>query len=72
MTRSDGIAALLMGFATGLIVCAVIVALVPRITTDDLIEAHARGQREALKINPASEALERVCAGLWMDSQQVR
>lgn len=72
MTRSDGVAALFIGFLTGIVVCMVFVSIIPRITSDDLIEAHQQGQRDALKTNPASDALERVCAGLWMDQQKVR
>jgi hypothetical protein len=37
-----------------------------------LIQAHQQGERHALRVNPPSEALERVCAGLWMDHQPVR
>jgi zinc transporter ZupT len=69
MTRSDGVAALLMGFAAGVVVCVVIAALIPRVKSSDLIAAHQQGQRDALKTNPASDALERVCAGLWMSRQ---
>jgi hypothetical protein len=72
MTRSDGVAALFIGFLTGIVVCMVFVSIIPRITPDDLIAAHVKGQRDALKTNPASESLERVCAGLWMDQQKVR
>lgn len=72
MNRADAIAAVLIGFIAGLIVAIVFVALTPRIEVDDLIQAHEKGERKALSVNPASEALERVCAGLWMDSQVVR
>ena len=72
MSRSDGVAALLLGFLAGVTVSIVIVAVTPRIEPNDLIQAHEKGQREALRVNPPSEALERVCAGLWMDSQAIR
>jgi len=72
MTRSDGVAALLLGFLAGVTVSIIIVAVSPRIEPDDLIQAHEKGAREALRVNPASEALERVCAGLWMDQQPVK
>lgn len=72
MSRSDGVAALLLGFLAGVTVSIVIVAMTPRIEADDLIQAHEKGERKALSVNPPSESLERVCAGLWMDSQVVR
>ena len=67
MTRSDGVAALLLGFLGGITVSIIIVAVVPWIKPDDLIQAHQQGERHALRVNPPSEALELVCAGLWMD-----
>lgn len=72
MSRADAIAAVLIGFVAGLIVAIVIVAVTPRIEADDLLQAHEEGERKALSVNPPSESLERVCAGLWMDSQVVR
>ena len=72
MSRSDGVAALLLGFLAGITVSVIIVAVTPRIEPNDLIQAHEKGQRDALRVNPPSEALERVCAGFWMDSQAIR
>lgn len=72
MTRSDGVAALLLGFLAGVTVSVIIVAVTPRIEADDLLKAHEKGKRKALSVNPPSEALERVCAGLWADSLPVR
>lgn len=72
MNRSDGVAALLLGFLTGVAVCVVVFSVIPWIKPDDLIEAHQQGQKHALRVNPPSEALERVCAGLWADHQPVR
>ena len=72
MNRSDGVAALLLGFLAGVAVCVVIVSIVPWIKPDDLIQAHQQGERHALRVNPTSEALERVCAGLWIEAQPVR
>ena len=72
MTRADGVAALLLGFLAGVTVCVVVFAVIPWIKPDDLIQAHQQGERHALRVNPPSEALERVCAGLWMDRQPVR
>lgn len=71
MNRADAIAAVLIGFVAGLIVAIVIVAVTPRIKADDLLQAHEEGERKALSVNPPSEALERVCAGLWMDQQPI-
>jgi len=72
MTRADGVAALLLGFLGGVTVSIIIVAVVPWIKPDDLIQAHQQGERHALRVNPPSEALERVCAGLWIEAQPVR
>ena len=72
MNRSDGVAALLLGFLAGVAVCVVVFSVIPWIKPDDLIQAHQQGQKHALRINPPSEALERVCAGLWADHQPVR
>lgn len=72
MTRADGLAAVLMGFVAGIVVCVVFVAVIPAIDSNDLVQAYEKGKREALKTNPPSDALERVCAGLWIDSQPVR
>lgn len=72
MNRADAIAAVLIGFVAGLIVAIVFVAVIPSIDPDDLIEAHKKGAVDALRVNPPSEALERVCVGLWADSQVVR
>lgn len=72
MTRSDGVAALLLGFLGGIAVSIIVIATVPWIKPDDLIEAHQQGERHALRVNPPSEDLERVCAGLWMNRQPVR
>jgi len=71
MNRSDGVAALLLGFLAGVAVSIVIVAVTPRIEANDLLQAHEKGERKALSVNPPSEALERVCAGLWMDQQPI-
>jgi len=38
-------------------------------TAQDLANAYERGSREALKINPASDRLEIVCAALWFAEQ---
>ena len=76
MTRSDGIAALLIGFSAGLTLCImlffVFLLLSPGISTNDILKAYHQGQSDSLKTNPPSEALERVCAGLWMDRQPTR
>ena len=72
MNRSDGVAALLLGFLTGVAVCVVVFSVIPWIKPDDLIQAHQQGQKHALRVNPPSEDLERVCAGLWMNQQPVR
>jgi hypothetical protein len=72
MNRADAIAAVLLGFVAGLIVAIVFVAVVPAIDSDDLVESYEKGQRQALRVNPPSEALERVCAGLWIEAQPVR
>lgn len=72
MNRADAIAAVLIGFVAGLIVAIVFVAVTPRIEPNDLIQAHEKGAKDALRVNPPSEALERVCVGLWVDSQVVR
>ncbi len=72
MSRSDGVAALLLGFLAGVTVSIIIVAVTPRIEANDLLQAYEEGERKALSVNPPSEALERVCVGLWADSQVVR
>lgn len=76
MTRSDGMAVLLMGFSGGIVISLMIffvfLLLNPKISSDDVLAAYQKGQADALKTNPPSDALERVCLGLWADRQPVR
>jgi hypothetical protein len=73
MNRADLIIGLAASFILGLICAAIIAAIAPRgPSSEDVIQAYQQGRADALKTNPASDELERVCVGLWADSLPVR
>jgi hypothetical protein len=73
MNRADLIIALAVSFICGLIFAAIIAAIAPHgPSSQDVIDAYQQGRADALKTNPPSEQLERVCVGLWADSLPVR
>lgn len=73
MRRVDLIIALTTSFILGLIFAAIVAAIAPRgPSAQDVIQAYQKGMADALKTNPPSEQLERVCVGLWADSLPVR
>lgn len=58
------------GVVTGVAISVAIMYMTPGITSNDVINAYERGQKEALNAERPSEKLEAVCAALWLKGKQ--